>query len=59
MHKPCFEFDGICITDRTKSPCGRFDLTEKESNELYGENPYFDADDVCRNGKPIADCNCC
>ena len=59
MYSPCFEFDGIMITDRTKSPCGRFDLTEKESKELYGEKPYFDADDVCRNGKPIADCNCC
>ena len=31
-----FEHEGQWITDRTKSPCGRFDLTEEESNELYG-----------------------
>ena len=31
-----FEHEGMWITDRTKSPCGRFDLTEEESNELYG-----------------------
>tara|TARA_Y100001972_G_scaffold8544_1_gene9005 strand:+ start:56 stop:505 length:450 start_codon:yes stop_codon:yes gene_type:complete len=31
-----FEHEGQWITDRTKSPCGRFDLTEEESNKLYG-----------------------
>jgi len=31
-----FEHDGIMITDRTKSPCGRFDLTDEESDKLYG-----------------------
>lgn len=31
-----FEFEGVMITDRTKSPCGRFDLTEEESIDLYG-----------------------
>ena len=23
------------------------------------ESGYFEPDDVCRNGKPIADCECC
>jgi hypothetical protein len=32
-----FEFEGVWITDRYKSPCGRFDLTEEQSKELYGE----------------------
>lgn len=32
-----FEFEGIWITDRTKSPCGRFDLTPEEADELYGK----------------------
>tara|TARA_R100001440_G_scaffold20918_2_gene34629 strand:- start:23 stop:253 length:231 start_codon:yes stop_codon:yes gene_type:complete len=31
-----FEHDGIMITDRTKSPCGRFDLNDEESDKLYG-----------------------
>ena len=31
-----FEHDGQWITDRTKSPCGRFDLTEEESLKTYG-----------------------
>ena len=31
-----FEFDGMWIDDRLKSPCGRFDLTEEESIALYG-----------------------
>lgn len=32
-----FEFDGIWITDKTKSPCGRFDLTPEQAAELYGK----------------------
>ena len=32
-----FEHDGQWITDRTKSPCGRFDLTAEESDKLYGK----------------------
>ena len=35
QHLP-FEFEGVMITDRTKSPCGRFDLNEEESIDLYG-----------------------
>ena len=31
-----FEHEGMWITDRTKSPCGRFDLTPEESEKLYG-----------------------
>ena len=31
-----FEYEGLWITDRTKSPCGRFDLTPEESEKLYG-----------------------
>lgn len=31
-----FEFEGVTITDRNKSPCGRFDLTPEESKDLYG-----------------------
>ena len=31
-----FEHEGQWITDRTKSPCGRFDLTEEESLKTYG-----------------------
>jgi hypothetical protein len=38
-----FEFEGIWITDRTKSPCGRFDLTPEQSDELYGK----DTDNEC------------
>jgi hypothetical protein len=34
-----FEHEGMWITDRTKSPCGRFDLTEEESLKLYGPAP--------------------
>ena len=34
--RKAFEHDGIMITDRTKSPCGRFDLTPEESDKLYG-----------------------
>lgn len=37
VHWNGFEFDGVWITDRTKSPCGRFDLTPEEADELYGE----------------------
>ena len=32
-----FEHEGLWITDRTKSPCGRFDLTAEESDKLYGK----------------------
>ena len=32
-----FEFEGITITDKSKSPCGRFDLTPEQSKELYGK----------------------
>jgi len=32
-----FEFEGVRITDKTKSPCGRFDLTPEQSEKLYGE----------------------
>ena len=31
-----FEHYGSWITDRSKSPCGRFDLTPEESEKLYG-----------------------
>ena len=31
-----FEFEGVMITNRLKSPCGRFDLSEEESSEFYG-----------------------
>ena len=33
-----FEFDGIWITDRTKTPCGRFDLSPEQSDEMYGKD---------------------
>jgi hypothetical protein len=33
-----FEFDGMWITDRTKSPCGRFDLSPEQADELYGKD---------------------
>ena len=33
-----FEWQGMWIDDRTKSPCGRFDLTEEQSIALYGDN---------------------
>ena len=32
-----FEWQGVWIEDRTKSPCGRFDLTPEQSSELYGK----------------------
>lgn len=32
-----FEWQGVWIEDRTKSPCGRFDLTPEQSTALYGE----------------------
>ena len=32
-----FEHEGMWITDRTKSPCGRFELTPEESEKLYGK----------------------
>jgi hypothetical protein len=32
-----FEYDGVWIEDRTKSPCGRFDLTPEQSDEIYGK----------------------
>ena len=55
-----FEWQGVWIEDRTMSPCGRFHLTEEQSVALYGDKQsYFDKDDVCRNGKPIAECKCC
>jgi len=38
-----FEFEGIWILDRTHSPCGRFDLTPEEADNLYGK----DEDDEC------------
>lgn len=31
-----FEWQGVWIDDRTKSPCGRFELTEEQSIALYG-----------------------
>jgi len=33
-----FEYGGIWILDRTKSPCGRFDLTPEEADNLYGKD---------------------
>lgn len=30
------EWQGVWIDDRTKSPCGRFELTEEQSIALYG-----------------------
>ena len=36
--RKAFEHDGIMITDKTKSPCGRFDLTPEESDNLYGNS---------------------
>ena len=32
-----FEHEGVWVTDRTKSPCGRFDLTPEQSREIYGD----------------------
>ena len=32
-----FEHEGMWVTDRTKSPCGRFDLTPEQSREIYGD----------------------
>ena len=32
-----FEHEGVWIEDRTKSPCGRFDLTPEQSEETYGK----------------------
>jgi len=49
-----FEHEGVWIEDDTMSPCGRFVLTPEQRIETY-----FDEDDVCRNGKPIKECNCC
>jgi hypothetical protein len=37
-----FVHDGVWITDRTKSPCGRFDLTTEESDALYGKETQDD-----------------
>jgi hypothetical protein len=31
-----FEWEGVWIEDRTKSPCGRFDLSPEQSEALYG-----------------------
>jgi len=31
------EHEGVWIEDRTKSPCGRFDLTPEQSEETYGK----------------------
>ena len=31
-----FEHEGMWITDRMMSPCGRFELTEEQSKEIYG-----------------------
>lgn len=33
-----FEFEGVWITDITKTPCGRFDLSPEQSEELYGKD---------------------
>lgn len=35
-----FYFGGIWILDRTKSPCGRFDLTPDEADNLYGKEGH-------------------
>ena len=36
LQSMCFEHEGVMLTDRTKSPCGRFDLSIEESEALYG-----------------------
>ena len=54
-----FEWQGIWIEDRTKSPCGRFGLTPEQSHAVYGKQDEWEEDQVCRNGKPIRDCVCC
>ena len=36
LQSMCFEHEGVMLTDRTKSPCGRFDLSIEESETLYG-----------------------
>ena len=36
LQSMCFEHEGVMLTDRTKSPCGRFDLSIEESESLYG-----------------------
>jgi len=35
-----FEYDGTWITDRTKSPCGRFDLSPEQADNLYGKEGH-------------------
>jgi len=40
-----FEFEGMWITDRMKSPCGRFELTPEQADELYGDPESKEADD--------------
>lgn len=36
-----FEHDGVWITDHTKSPCGRFDLTPEQSKATYGNKKVY------------------
>lgn len=33
--------------------------TVLSSINMMVQDDYFEPDDVCRNGKPIADCECC
>ena len=63
MYHLTVSVDGTIYDDQ----CQPFDSREDAIKEAVGcaeqlqemYKPYFDADDVCRNGKPIADCNCC
>ena len=51
------DYDGFVTNDRNEA----INKAIKLANEMQADllKPYFDSDDVCRNGKPIADCVCC
>ena len=53
----------LWMGDVVKAPTSK-ELAEHIADANCGdfsrwEEKYFDDDDVCRNGKPIAECECC
>lgn len=48
--------DSIVAADATELATH---LIQFEAGNLLNYWSYFDEDDVCRNGKPIAECECC
>lgn len=51
--------NGLAFTEKLEVITRDIKRAEMEAIRRHFEATAFEPDDVCRNGKPIADCDCC